>query len=324
MKANTKKSDEVHEYYIKLEELLQDTVDEQTDELRLQLQQSDLHIKKLENKILKKQQRLICDDKNYIYIVTSPIHTTDRIYIVGRAVDLPGRLSAYNKTIEHELVYSKACKSREHMNIIETMVLLKLDKYRERSNRDRFILPIDSNISLFIDIVNLAVKWFEDIEEYVCIYDDINLSLTDEELQQKFTDDENIRKEELKEYHKEYNVKNVVRKSKYNTEYYEHNKEEIAKQVKIYRENNKEKIAIVKKIYAENNKQKISEKMKIYAENNKMKNSERKKLHYQNNKQKIVCGCGVELLLQTSIRQKHINSKKHQEFIKNSEEKKEI
>lgn len=62
--------------------------------------------------------------------------------------------------------------------------------------------------------------------------------------------------------------------------------------------------------------------MKIYAENNKMKNSERKKLHYQNNKQKIVCGCGVELLLQTSIRQKHINSKKHQEFIKNSEEKK--
>jgi hypothetical protein len=34
------------------------------------------------------------------------------------------------------------------MKIIEEMVLQKLDKYREKANRDRFILPIDNDISL--------------------------------------------------------------------------------------------------------------------------------------------------------------------------------
>jgi len=37
LKSETKKADEVHDYYIKLEELLQETVNEETNELRLQL-----------------------------------------------------------------------------------------------------------------------------------------------------------------------------------------------------------------------------------------------------------------------------------------------
>ena len=37
LKANTKKADEIHDYYIKLEELLQETINEETNELRLQL-----------------------------------------------------------------------------------------------------------------------------------------------------------------------------------------------------------------------------------------------------------------------------------------------
>ena len=378
LKADTKKADEIHNYYIKLETILQETLNEESNELRLQLeekkeelQQSDLHIKKLENKILKKQQRLICDDKNYIYIVTSPIHTTDRIYIVGRAVDLPGRLSTYNKTIEHELVYSKACKSREHMNIIETMILLKLDKYRERINRDRFILPVNSNISLFIDIVNSAVKWFEDIEEYVCIYDDKDIGLTNEELQQKFIDDdedeENIRKENMKEYKKEYRLKNLAKITEQDSEYREDHKEEKKITDKIYRENNKEKIAENNKLYYENNKDEILDKQKIYYENNKEEILERQQIFYEDNKDilnqqkkeyrdenkekvnqqkkvyrekykeqindkqrdkrhgteqvKIVCVCGIKLNIINSKSIKHINSKKHQEFIKNSEEK---
>jgi hypothetical protein len=41
MKAGTKKADEVHEYYIKLEELLQETLKEQSDELQKQLEQKE-------------------------------------------------------------------------------------------------------------------------------------------------------------------------------------------------------------------------------------------------------------------------------------------
>jgi hypothetical protein len=37
LKADTKKADEIHEYYIGLEELLHETLDEETQELREQL-----------------------------------------------------------------------------------------------------------------------------------------------------------------------------------------------------------------------------------------------------------------------------------------------
>lgn len=39
MKAETKKADEIHDYYIILEELLQETLNEESDELRNQLEE---------------------------------------------------------------------------------------------------------------------------------------------------------------------------------------------------------------------------------------------------------------------------------------------
>ena len=37
LKSNTEKADEIHNYYIKLEEILQETLLEQTDELQMQI-----------------------------------------------------------------------------------------------------------------------------------------------------------------------------------------------------------------------------------------------------------------------------------------------
>ena len=46
------------------------------------------------------------------------------------------------------------------MNTIENMVLIKLDKYREKANIDRFVLPVENNILLFTDIIDNSVKFF--------------------------------------------------------------------------------------------------------------------------------------------------------------------
>ena len=46
------------------------------------------------------------------------------------------------------------------MNIIETMVLAKLNLYKEKANRDRFILPVENEISFFIDIIKQSIKFF--------------------------------------------------------------------------------------------------------------------------------------------------------------------
>ena len=82
------------------------------------------------------------------------------MYIIGKATDLKDRLVSYNKTLEHEVVYYKECKNKHIMKTIETMVLEKLDKYREKANRDRFILPIDNDISFFKNIIDQCVNFF--------------------------------------------------------------------------------------------------------------------------------------------------------------------
>ena len=79
------------------------------------------------------------------------------IAIVGKAKNLKCRLSTYNKTCDHQVVYYKECKSEEYMNTTELMVLSKLKPYKEQTNRDRFILPEDNDISLFTKIVDECI-----------------------------------------------------------------------------------------------------------------------------------------------------------------------
>jgi hypothetical protein len=39
------------------------------------------------------------------------------------------------------------------------VVLKKLEKYKEKANRDRFILPADQTINLFIKIIDESVNF---------------------------------------------------------------------------------------------------------------------------------------------------------------------
>ena len=41
LKAGTKKADEIHDYYLKMEEIIHKVVQEESDELKLQLEQKD-------------------------------------------------------------------------------------------------------------------------------------------------------------------------------------------------------------------------------------------------------------------------------------------
>ena len=44
LKAGTKKADEIHEYYMKMEEIIQDTINEESNELKLQLEQKNIQL----------------------------------------------------------------------------------------------------------------------------------------------------------------------------------------------------------------------------------------------------------------------------------------
>ncbi len=125
-----------------------------------EIKMKDNKIKLLENLCIKKQKRKEYPEKNVIYIVTTEDNKKKGIYIVGKAKELKTRLSTYNKTSEHEVVYYKSCKSEEDMNVIELMVINKLKEYKEKANRDRFILPLEKNINFFTDIIDKLIKFY--------------------------------------------------------------------------------------------------------------------------------------------------------------------
>ena len=89
----------------------------------------DKKIKLLENTYVKKQTRTIYKETNVIYMLTTKDYKDKRIYIIGKTTNLTNRLSTYNKTIDHEVVYYKSCNDKTQMTIVENMILIKLNKY---------------------------------------------------------------------------------------------------------------------------------------------------------------------------------------------------
>ena len=122
-----------------------------------EINDKNTRIKMLENVCLSKQRREEYPEKNVIYILTTEDHLKRRTYIVGKAKNLTNRLGTYNKTCDHKVVYYKECKTEEDMTTAETLVLSKLKDYKEQANRDRFILPEDTHISLFTKIVDECI-----------------------------------------------------------------------------------------------------------------------------------------------------------------------
>lgn len=132
----------------------------------LQLQQENKHyqlrIKFLENRYLKKQKRVDYKVDNVIYILTTESSKKNNIYILGKATNLTNRLSVYNKTEEHEVVFYKECSTPEIMSSVEPVIFNKLEQYRQQANRERFILPEGKDISFFTGVVEKCIKFLEE------------------------------------------------------------------------------------------------------------------------------------------------------------------
>jgi len=119
----------------------------------------DQEIKLLKDNYLRKHKREDYPDKNVIYILSTVDHLKNRIYIIGKATNLKNRLSTYNKTCDHQVIYYKKCFDEETLNLVEIMTLNRLKQYQEKANRDRFILPLENDISLFTNIIENCIKF---------------------------------------------------------------------------------------------------------------------------------------------------------------------
>ena len=125
------------------------------------IEQKNDTISNMIKKYVKKQPRKQFKSSNVIYILTTPSLQKDRRYILGKAKNLTNRLSTYNKTDEHEVIFFQDCGDEETMNILEPTVFKKLNEYREQANRERFILPEDKNIDFFIDTIKNCFEFLK-------------------------------------------------------------------------------------------------------------------------------------------------------------------
>jgi hypothetical protein len=126
-------------------------------QLRLENKEQKIKIQYLTKKYVKLQPRIQYTEQNVIYILTTPSHKKEGKYILGKATNLTNRLSVYNKTDEHEVVYYQSCGDEETMSIVEQFVFQRLKDYREQANRERFILPEGKTIDLFIDAIKKTI-----------------------------------------------------------------------------------------------------------------------------------------------------------------------
>lgn len=98
LKAGTKKADEIHEYYLMLEELLHETINEETDELRKQLIIKDKIIEKTEkNKKLERHQ-LLLDKFNLKRVVYIAELQENRLIKIGSTKDIITRNKELRRT----------------------------------------------------------------------------------------------------------------------------------------------------------------------------------------------------------------------------------
>jgi hypothetical protein len=119
-----------------------------------------IKIQYLTKKYVKAQPRIQYEERNVVYILTTKLMKKDRRYILGKATNLTNRLSTYNKSDEHEVVYYQQCGSEETMSLVENMVFMYLKDYREQANRERFVLPEEEEIKYFSQIIKKSVEFF--------------------------------------------------------------------------------------------------------------------------------------------------------------------
>lgn len=137
LKSNTEKADEIHDYYIKMEEIMMEYKKEQFE---LQLQAKEQELTHYKEKIYQEIQKT-----GHIYVIK-----TDGGYKIGKTKDINNRVKGLQtgnvKKIETVLDFKTS-----NSDLLERVVHYILDRYRCNSNREFF----DCNIDYIKSIVTI-------------------------------------------------------------------------------------------------------------------------------------------------------------------------
>ncbi len=139
LKAGTKKADEVHDYYIKLEKLLNETVNEQTNQLMKQLDyQTKYHLSEMDKmkKKLEKKKKVKYELTHSVYIISNPFFKG--YFKVGKSSSINNRMDSYvtGSPVDYKVEYLCKVRNKTEETIVENMVLQILSAYTVKNHID--------------------------------------------------------------------------------------------------------------------------------------------------------------------------------------------
>jgi len=185
LKAGTKKADEIHDYYIKLETILQEVLMEESNELKLQLEQQKTEFQLLEDKktqeynVKLENQKILEREKILLkeYSTSGAIFYVIRVktfengtYVVKVGESGKGILSRYKEHKNyHEECLLLDCftvqKSRDFETFIKRHELIRGSKVTDlpghEKDKELFLIGKSLSYNILMNVINNNIKYFD-------------------------------------------------------------------------------------------------------------------------------------------------------------------
>jgi hypothetical protein len=184
LKAGTKKADEIHDYYIKLEETLQEVVHEESTELKLQLEKTNMELQKSEKTREKIREKTLLEQFGsnvqcvYYGVIDDVSEANEPLIKFGNSNNLRNRVLNHKETyanfrllnafkVENKMQIENAIK--EHPMFVERRrtIALKNKKYIELLNANELSFPtLDKTIKdIIVNTECNIVNYMKLVEE---------------------------------------------------------------------------------------------------------------------------------------------------------------
>jgi phage anti-repressor protein len=180
IKASTKKANEIHEYFIKLEELLQDVIQEESNELKLQLEKKNVEIEinkqEFSIKVQQEKEKMLLREFGSIgaivYIVKVKSYQTGE-YVIKIGESRKGITARYN---EHKSSYDEIllldcfmCKrSKDFENFLHGHDKIRLNRVSDlkghENERELFLIGKNLSYKTLLDIINMNIKQYNEFD----------------------------------------------------------------------------------------------------------------------------------------------------------------
>ena len=147
MKAGTKKADEIHDYYLKLEEIIQEILEEQNTELQQQLENE-----KEEKEKLSEELETIKSNKTTLYIYNMDVRVVPSELKIGVTLNLHKRIKPYKQISKNGNVEFSISLEDINVKSLEHYIHSLLKSYRIEG--EVFRIDVEEAKCIMMGVVN--------------------------------------------------------------------------------------------------------------------------------------------------------------------------